>query len=62
MFLQNHPTLIKEYVNSYVSKEDIEDWLDIKTLAKYHERLSISSFDGRYFIITNSYCITVLLR
>ena len=46
MFLKNHPSLIQQYVNDYVTREDIEEWLDIKTLAKYHERLSITSFDG----------------
>jgi len=50
VFLENHPELIKQYVSDFVSKEAIESWLDLKSLEKFHERLSITSFDGKYFI------------
>lgn len=46
-FLKNSPELIQQYVQKHVSKEELDAWLDLKTLEKFHERLSITGIDGQ---------------
>ena len=35
LFLKNNPKLMDNYIREHVSKEELELWLDMKTVEKY---------------------------
>lgn len=45
-FLDKSPQLILEYVKEHVSKEQLITWLDLKTVERLHDNLSINEFHG----------------
>ena len=45
-FLRESSELMENFIRDYVSMEELETWLALKSFEKFQEKLSITSFDG----------------